>query len=70
MTEGETRQDVRTVEQIVDGMSLFDDDLMSMVFDGNTGKYYNRHNPDIGIMSKCRKNRRERICAGPDSTAA
>ncbi len=25
----------RTVEQIVDGMSLFDDDLMSMVFDGN-----------------------------------
>jgi len=36
MTEGEMRQDTRTVEQIVDGMSLFDDDLMSMVFDGNT----------------------------------
>ncbi len=36
MTERETRQDVRTVEQIVDSMSLFDDDLMSMVFDGNT----------------------------------
>ncbi len=31
----EIRQDNRTVEQIVDGMSLFDDDLMSMVFDGN-----------------------------------
>lgn len=31
----EIRQDIRTVEQIVDGMSLFDDDLMSMVFDGN-----------------------------------
>jgi len=31
----EIRQDTRTVEQIVDGMSLFDDDLMSMVFDGN-----------------------------------
>ena len=31
----EIRQDSRTVEQIVDGMSLFDDDLMSMVFDGN-----------------------------------
>lgn len=36
MTEGEIRQDTRTVEQIVDGMSLFDDDLMSMAFDGNT----------------------------------
>jgi len=31
----EIRQDTRTVEQIVDGMNLFDDDLMSMVFDGN-----------------------------------
>lgn len=31
----EIRQDTRTVDQIVDGMSLFDDDLMSMVFDGN-----------------------------------
>ncbi len=36
MTERETRQDVRIVEQIVDGMILFDDELMSMVFDGNT----------------------------------
>lgn len=36
MTGEEIRQDTRTVEQIVDGMSLFDDDLMSMVFDGNT----------------------------------
>ncbi len=35
MTGEEIRQDTRTVEQIVDGMSLFDDDLMSMVFDGN-----------------------------------
>ncbi len=35
MTGEEIRQDNRTVEQIVDGMSLFDDDLMSMVFDGN-----------------------------------
>ena len=35
MAGEEIRQDSRTVEQIVDGMSLFDDDLMSMVFDGN-----------------------------------
>ncbi len=35
MAGEEIRQDTRTVEQIVDGMSLFDDDLMSMVFDGN-----------------------------------
>ena len=36
MVEGELQQDSRTVEQIVDDMDLFDDDLMSMVFDGNT----------------------------------
>lgn len=30
--EIQIRQDTRTVEQIVDSMSLFDDDLMSMVF--------------------------------------
>lgn len=35
MAEEELRQDTRTVEQIVDDMNLFDDDLMSMVFDGN-----------------------------------
>ena len=35
MKEEELRQDNRTVEQIVDDMDLFDDDLMSMVFDGN-----------------------------------
>ena len=35
MAEEEMRQDTRTVEQIVDDMNLFDDDLMSMVFDGN-----------------------------------
>ena len=35
MAGEEIWQDNRTVEQIVDGMSLFDDDLMSMVFDGN-----------------------------------
>lgn len=31
----EQKQDLRTVEQIIDDMSLFDDDLMSMVFDKN-----------------------------------
>ncbi|MDE7428833.1 MAG: PD-(D/E)XK nuclease family transposase [Lachnospiraceae bacterium] len=35
MAEEEIRQDTRTVEQIVDDMNLFDDDLMSMVFDSN-----------------------------------
>ena len=35
MAGEEIQQDTRTVDQIVDGMSLFDDDLMSMVFDGN-----------------------------------
>lgn len=35
MVENETWQNNRTVEQIVDDMDLFDDDLMSMVFDGN-----------------------------------
>jgi hypothetical protein len=28
-------QDTRTVDQIIDDMNLFDDDLMSVVFDGN-----------------------------------
>ena len=28
-------QDSKIVEQIVDDMDLFDDDLMAMVFDGN-----------------------------------
>lgn len=31
----EMLQDNKTVEQIVEDMNLFDDDLMSMVFDGN-----------------------------------
>ena len=35
MTKEEMLQDNITVEQIIDDMSLFDDDLMSMVFDGN-----------------------------------
>ncbi len=35
MTEEEILQDNKTVEQIVDDMNLFDDDLMSMVFDAN-----------------------------------
>ena len=35
MAGEELQQDTKTVEQIIDGMSLFDDDLMSMVFDGN-----------------------------------
>jgi hypothetical protein len=33
--EEQTIKDSRTIEQIVDDMDLFDDDLMSMVFDGN-----------------------------------
>lgn len=36
MTEEELQQDSRTINQIIDDMDLFDDDLMSMVFDGNT----------------------------------
>ncbi len=35
MTREEQKQDLRTVEQIIDDMNLFDDDLMSMVFDAN-----------------------------------
>lgn len=35
MIEEELQLDNRTVEQIVDDMDLFDDDLMSMVFDNN-----------------------------------
>lgn len=35
MAGKELEYDNRTVEQIVDDMDLFDDDLMSMVFDGN-----------------------------------
>jgi len=31
----EIKQDIRTIEQIVDDMDLFNDDLMSMVFDKN-----------------------------------
>lgn len=31
----EQKQDLRTVERIIDDMNLFDDDLMSMVFDAN-----------------------------------
>ena len=31
----EIQQDTKKVEQIVDNMNLFDDDLMSAVFDGN-----------------------------------
>ena len=46
MAEEGLLQDARTVEQIVDDMNLFDDDLMSMVFDGNieaTAEYSFRH---------------------------
>ena len=35
MKDEEMKQDTIIVEQIVDEMNLFDDDLMSMVFDGN-----------------------------------
>ncbi len=44
MTVEEIRQDTRIVEQIVDDMDLFDDDLMSMVFDGN--------HPATGLLLK------------------
>ncbi len=36
MAEEKLPQDIRTVERIIDDMDLFDDDLMSMVFDRNT----------------------------------
>ena len=35
MAEEKLPQDIRTVEQIIDDMVLFDDDLMSRVFDRN-----------------------------------
>ncbi len=35
MTREEQKQKRKTVEQIIDDMNLFDDDLMSMVFDAN-----------------------------------
>lgn len=35
MKKEEIRQDSKAIEKIVDDMDLFDDDLMSMVFDGN-----------------------------------
>lgn len=35
MTVEEIQLDKKIVEQIVDDIDLFDDDLMSMVFDGN-----------------------------------
>lgn len=35
MAEEKLPQDIKTVEQIIDDMDLFDDDLMSMVFDRN-----------------------------------
>ena len=35
MAKEEVQQDIRIVEQIIDNMDLFDDDLMSMVFDSN-----------------------------------
>ncbi len=35
MIREEQKQDLRTVGQIIDDISLFDDDLMSMVFDRN-----------------------------------
>lgn len=44
MAVEEIRQDIRIVEQIVDDMDLFDDDLMSMVFDGN--------HPATGLLLK------------------
>lgn len=44
MTVEEMQLDKKIVEQIVDDMDLFDDDLMSMVFDGN--------NPATGLLLK------------------
>lgn len=44
MAVEEIQRDKKIVEQIVDDMDLFDDDLMSMVFDGN--------NPATGLLLK------------------
>ena len=44
MAVEEIQQDIKIVEQIIDDMDLFDDDLMSMVFDGN--------NPATGLLLK------------------
>lgn len=44
MAVEEIRRDKKIVEQIVDDMDLFDDDLMAMVFDGN--------NPATGLLLK------------------
>jgi hypothetical protein len=33
--ELQSRQNIQSVDQIIDNLTLFDDDLMSMVFDGN-----------------------------------
>ena len=44
VTVEDIRQDIMIVEQIVDDMDLFDDDLMSMVFDGN--------HPATGLLLK------------------
>ena len=63
VAEEEIRQDTRTVDQIVDGMSLFDDDLMSMVFDlhgllhragqGSAGQHHLPHCPfEEGVRSR------------------
>ena len=35
MSVEEMQQNTKTIEQIIDDMNLFDDDLMSMVFDEN-----------------------------------
>ena len=35
MAVEEIQQNIKKIEQIIDDMNLFDDDLMSMVFDAN-----------------------------------
>ena len=84
MIREEQKQDIRTVEQIIDDMSLFDDDLMSMVFDKNkeAAQLLLRiilKQDDIQVESVVGQRefkspvvggRKGRIFGGPDSTAA
>ena len=71
MTEEKVLQDNKTVEQIVDDMNLFDDDLMSMVFDGNieAAGFWQKIIQESIIILKCRENQRAHIYGEPDLTA-
>lgn len=74
MTEEELQQDNKTVEQIVDDMDLFDDDLMSVVFDGvaeiSVWTFWQRIAQESTTILKCRRSRRAHISVVPDLTAA